>query len=386
MAPFAPRYGMRILGIGAHVPPDIWSNERVAARLEEECASWRSAKMAATGLDLTPEEVDQCRTNNKWISRFIGFSSRRYVLPGQGTIDLAVPAAERALAAAGLKATDLDGIRFCTVTPSYRNSPPDSTLLQHRLGIPAMDGRIPREFSVADISLACCSFAVGLRQAYSDIASGLCQKLMVVGADAMSTTINWRDRAFATVLGDAGTAVIVDRVTLENDQFGPQRFWSFARGECGETIITPAGGSRVPLTPEGVQSYQHCLTMDGRRVKEDMVPFIGGPAIEAALAKAGWTLADVDIATLHEANLALNRGIVEEWRSKGFRGLVLDAGGRYANTTSASVLLAAAANARELRAGRKWMIVVFGGGYTAVIACIQLTHDIPVIHNLEMAA
>src|SRR3989442_8627730 len=110
------------------------------------------------------------------------------------------------------------------------------------------------------------------------------------------------------------------------------------------------------------------LAMDGAAVRKRLVPFVGGPAIDAALAKAGWRMDDLDLAALHEANLALNASIVETWRERGFRGKVLDAGGRFGNTTSASIPLALALNPEELSVGRKFGLFGFGGGLSACFA------------------
>jgi len=89
---------------------------------------------------------------------------------------------------------------------------------------------------------------------------------------------------------------------------------------------------------------------------------VGGPAIDAARAKAGWRMDELDFATLHEANLTLNASITETWRKRGFRGRVLDAGGRFGNTTSASIPLALALNARAMVVGQRFGLIGFGGG------------------------
>jgi 3-oxoacyl-[acyl-carrier-protein] synthase III len=109
-----------------------------------------------------------------------------------------------------------------------------------------------------------------------------------------------------------------------------------------------------------------------------LVPFTGGPAIDAALAKAGWRLEDLDLVSLHEANLALNASIVKMWRERGFRGEVLDAGGRFGNTTSASIPLALALNPGALTLGRRFGLFGFGGGLSASFALGTLRRALPV--------
>ena len=88
--------------------------------------------------------------------------------------------------------------------------------------------------------------------------------------------------------------------------------------------------------------------MDGAAVRETLVPFIGGPAIDAALSKAGWPIDALDVVALHEANLTLNDSIVRLWRERGFKGRVISARGKFGNTTSASIPLALSMNPGEL--------------------------------------
>ena len=186
------------------------------------------------------------------------------------------------------------------------------------------------------------------------------------------------------MLGDAGTATLCSAVPEAEDWFSPSQFWSWLDGGCAGIIRTPAGGSRHPCPSR--QELEHGmdrLAMDGAAVRKRLVPFVGGPAIDAALAKAGWRMDDLDLAALHEANLALNASIVETWRERGFRGKVLDAGGRFGNTTSASIPLALALNAGEMTTGRKFGLIGFGGGLSASFAVGTVRHPLAAWTNIE---
>lgn len=376
--------GMRFDAIAAYVPDEVWSNARVAARLRlERMRQSARARAAGRGM-IPPEEASLFQTSDRWVRRFIGFSERRFSREREGTIDLATRAARHVFAISGHGPKDIDGIVFATVTPSYLNSPPDAPLLQHELGIPVWRGPAPREIAGADVSLACCSWVASLMLCYSMIRAGMAQRILLIGADRMSGTINWRDRSFATVLGDAGTATLCSAVPEAEDWFAPSRFWSWLDGGHGDIIRTPAGGSRHPWpSPEELEQGRQRLAMDGAAVRKLLVPFIGGPAIEAALAKAGWRMDEIDLATLHEANLTLNASIVEQWRERGFRGRMLDAGGRFGNTTSASIPLALALNAREFTVGRKFGLFGFGGGLSASFAFGIVQHPLKAFTNVD---
>jgi 3-oxoacyl-[acyl-carrier-protein] synthase-3 len=369
---------MRLEALSAYAPPEVWSNRRVAARLRLE----RMRRRAAGGTALSPEAAKLFETGDRWVRRFIGFTERHFTCEGEGTIDLASRAARQLFERSGLSSADVDGIVFASVTPSYLYSPPDAALLQHELGIPVWQGPAPREIVGADVSLACSSWATSLMMCYALIRSGLARRIVLIGADRMSATINWRDRSFATVLGDAGTATLCSAVPESEDWFSPSQFWSWLDGSHADIILAPAGGSRrsSPSAQE-LEDGANRLAMDGAAVRQILVPFVGGPAIDAALAKAGWSLGDLDLVTLHEANLTLNESILKVWRERGLRAKVLNAGGRYGNTTSASIPLALALNPTELAVGRKFGLFGFGGGLSASFAFGTIRQPLPAWSN-----
>jgi 3-oxoacyl-[acyl-carrier-protein] synthase-3 len=364
---------MRLDGISAHAPDEVWSNARVAARLRLERIRMRSNRAGQLSL----EQMKLFETSDRWVRRFIGFTERRFCRPGEGTVDLAARAARQLFERSGVSSRDIDAIVVASVTPSYLYSPPDAALLQHELGIPVWQGPVPREVLGADVSLACSSWVTSLMFCYALIRAGLAQRIVLIGADRMSAAINWRDRSFATVLGDAGTATLCTAVPEEEDWFSPSQFWSWLDGSQSEIIRTPVGGSRQPApSPEEIEAGEHRLAMDGAAVRKILVPFVGGPAIDAALGKAGWRIEDLDLVTLHEANLTLNESIVTAWRERGLRGRVLSASGRFGNTTSASIPLALALNPEDLAIGRRFGLFGFGGGLSACFAFGTIRHPL----------
>lgn len=374
------RFGMRIAALSAYAPRNRISNKRIAARLRMERIRVNAERRKYGKAPLDNKEKKLYATSDRWIQRFIGFKERRFAADGEATVDLAARAALPLLNETDLKASSLDGIIFGSITPSYLYSPPDSALLQDRLGILPFDGDKPREFFCVDSSLACSTWVASLRQAYLLISTGAAKNLLLIGADKMTDTINWRDRAFATVLGDAGTAAWCTAVPVEEDWFAPNQFWSWASGRDGDIIVTPVGGSKRPVrSADDLVNYRNRLEMDGTMVKELIVPLVGGPGVDAALAKAGWTIDMIDLASLHEANLVLNQSIVDQWRSRGFNGRILDARGEFGNTTSASLPLAVALHSDELKVGRRFAWAAFGGGLTVSIALGQIRHELPVL-------
>lgn len=365
------QYGMRLTGIAGYAPPTVLTNDMVAQRLLAE----RERYSRDLGRPLTPDEDKSFETSDRWVRRYIGFSERREASLNEGSADLGLAAAQLLLNGLHLAPSDIDGIIVATVFPSYRHSPPDSALIAHGLGIPTWVGGRPRETLGLDVSLACCSWAAGLHLAYRHLADA--ERILLIGADRMTATINWQDRSFACVLGDAGTATLCQRVDVTDDWFGDRCFVSWLDGSKSMVIHSPFGGSRHPdITPEDLARFRHRLTMDGRQVREDMVPFISGPALDLALGKAGIRLSELDLLVLHEANLVINKEILVRLRERGFTGQLLDAGGRFGNTTSASIPLALALNGEEFKIGRKIALVGFGGGYSLRIAVGTIRHAV----------
>jgi 3-oxoacyl-[acyl-carrier-protein] synthase-3 len=376
-------HGMRLDGLAAYAPEHVWSNSRVAARLRLERMRLSARASGNGGGTLEPEQAKLFETSDRWVRRFIGFSERRFCAEGEGTIDLATRAARLLFERSGRSPSDVDAIIVASVTPSYLYSPPDAALLQHELGIPVWQGPVPREIKGADVSLACSSWVTSLMFCYALIRSGLARRILLVGADRMSATINWRDRGFATVLGDAGTAALCVAVPEAEDWFSPSQFWSWLDGSHADIIRTPAGGSRQPwLSARGIEAGEHRLAMDGAAVREILVPFVSGPALDAALAKSGWALDGLDFVALHEANLTLNGSIVKAWRERGFHGKVLSGEGRFGNTTSASIPLALAVHPDALEVGSKFGLFGFGGGLSASFALGTLRHPLRTWTNL----
>ena len=376
--------GMRLVAMSAYAPRDVWTNSNIAARLRLERARADAASRRNGGGGLSKEEAKLFMTSDRWVKRFIGFQERRFCNDGEGTIDLAVKAARSLLDATGHSASDIDWIIFGTVTPSYNYSPPDAALLQHELGIPVFDGARPREVKGADVSLACTTWVSSLMITYALIRSGMARNVLLIGADRMSAALNWQERGFATVLGDAGTATLCSAVPECEDWFRPDQFWGWMNGEDADIITTPAGGSKRPLRElEDMENYRHCLSMDGPRVREIMVPFVGGPATDAALKKAGWEMSQLELVSLHEANLVLNQAIVQSWRERGFAGEVLNAGGFFGNTTSASIPLAWALNGEALSVGRRFGLFAFGGGLSVSVALGTIRHPITISTVIE---
>jgi 3-oxoacyl-[acyl-carrier-protein] synthase-3 len=312
-----------ITGVGCYVPDRILTNDDLAELVE---------------------------TSDEWITERTGIKQRRVADPGQAASDLALPAARKALGAAGLDAADVELVVVATVTPDMF-FPSTGSLLASALGAD--------EAAAYDLSAGCTGFMYALAQAYGALAGGLAQNAVVVGSETLSKIMNWHDRSTCVLFGDGAGAVVVERVT----EGGFVGFELGSDGEGGKELSVPAGGSRNPATAQTVEQELHFLRMNGREVYKFATRVLVSSA-EKLLEECGLTVDDVDVYIPHQANkriidhAARNLGIPQE---KIFVNLQ-----KYGNTSSASIPLCLAEAVAEgrLTKGTRVLMTGMGAGLT----------------------
>jgi len=301
---------------------------------------------------LTNQELERMvDTNDEWIVTRTGIRERRIAAAEEATSDLAFHASERALAAAGIAAEDLDLIVVATITPDSA-FPSTACLLQDKLGA--------SKAAAFDLSAACSGFIYGLATASGMIASGMYRHVLVVGAECLSRITDYTDRNTCILFGDGAGAVVLGPV--ENGR-GFRSFELGANGAGGDLLKVCGGGSRMPASAESVADKQHFIRMEGREVFKFAVRIMGNAA-EEALRKAGLEKSDIDLLVPHQANIriiesALNRLDLPEEKCM----VNLD---KYGNVSAASIPLALAEAVEEnrLKEGDCLVLVGFGGGLT----------------------
>lgn len=314
--------GAGIYGIGSHVPDRILTN----ADLEKL--------------------VD---TSDEWILTRTGISERRIVAEGQATSDLAVEAARRALEHAGLSAHDVDLIIVATATPDMP-FPAVSNLVQDRIGAD--------HAAAFDLAAACAGFIYGLATGAQFIQSGLYRHVLVVGADALSRMVNWKDRSTCVLFGDGAGAAVLGPVP---EGAGMLSFDLGSDGSGAELLCVEAGGSRLPATAETVEKMQHTIRMNGSEVFKFAVRAIE-ESTRRALDRAGLTTDDVDCFIAHQANLRILDAAAKRLELPPQR--VFTNVHKYGNTSAASVPIAMVEALAEGRfgPGDTLALVGFGAG------------------------
>src|SRR5215471_2194771 len=194
-------------------------------------------------------------TSDEWIVRRVGIRERHVVDPGVATSDLGTEAAVKALAKAGLSPNDIGVIVVGTVTPDMM-FPSTACLIQHKIGARRAWG--------FDISAACSAFTYSLTTASQLVASGAHEHALVVGADVMSSIIDYKDRATCVLFGDGAGAVVVSAAAKD----GPAivDFEHEIDGSGGPALCMPAGGSAKPASHDTVDQRLHYVKQDGQAV------------------------------------------------------------------------------------------------------------------------
>jgi 3-oxoacyl-[acyl-carrier-protein] synthase-3 len=318
-----------ITGLGAHVPATVVTNEDLAATLE---------------------------TSDAWIRQRTGIGERRVAEPGLSSSDLGIVAARQALADAALEPSSIDLVITATISPDQL--------------MPATAARIAHECGCGhagafDVSAGCSGFVYALAMASGAVASGLHERVLVVGAETISRILDWEDRGTAVLFGDGAGAVVVAAQTgsreAEASAAGILGFDLGGDGSGAEFLSIPAGGSRLPASAATVKARQHYMKMNGSEVFKFATRVVAQSA-GRVLEKCGKTVADVDLFVPHQANLriidaaASKLGIASD---KVYTNLQ-----KYGNTSCASIplcLSGARADGR-LHEGDLVLLMGFGAG------------------------
>lgn len=298
-------------------------------------------------------------TTDEWIQQRTGIRERRYITPGQTPVDLAGPACEQALEAAGLEATDLDFILLATLSPQHE-FPGTSFFLHERLGAETVP--------CIDLRAQCSGFLYALNFADSLIRSQKCKRVLVVGCELHSTGIDLstRGRDVAVIFGDGAGALVLEANEDENDPSGLLQVRLHAQGKHAQRlwIEAPASGhSPVRIDQQMIDEGRHFPRMDGRYVFKHAVTRMPEVLLEA-LSAASIKLDDVGLFLFHQANLRINEFVAQKLEIPESR--VLNNIQKYGNCSAASIpmLLAEAARDDRLEPGQIVSMTAFGSGFT----------------------
>ena len=322
----------KISALATYVPPRILSNSDLEKMVE---------------------------TSDEWITSRTGVRERHIVDKGTATSDLAVAAAQKALAERGLTPNDVEAIVVGTVTPDML-FPSTACVVQHKLGAKGAWG--------FDLSAACSAFVYALQTGAQFIATGAHKKVLVIGADVMSSIIDYTDRATCVIFGDGAGAVLLE--PAEDDSVGLIDFMHEIDGSGGCALYMPGGGSLHPSTHETVEKKMHYVHQDGQAVFKYAVRKMAD-LCEKILQRNGIKGSDIDAFIPHQANRRIITATADRLNLKPESVIInID---RYGNTTAATIPLAmeTAREEGKLEKGSLVLLASVGAGFTTGVTLLR---------------
>jgi 3-oxoacyl-[acyl-carrier-protein] synthase III len=316
--------GSRIVGTGRAAPPTVISNKDLERRMD---------------------------TSDEWIASRTGIRRRYVMRSGESLLDIAAEASRKALARAGIDPAALDAIVVGTVSSEYA-FPSFACQLQRALGA--------NSIAAFDVAAACSGFVYALAIADNGLRSGAMQRVLVVGTDALSTMVDWKDRRTAVLFGDgAGAAVMIS----EPGKRGVLASLLRSSGEYWDLLSLRATGVRNTIDAEVCRVSDDALKMRGPELFKIAVRSMEEVTREV-VERAGLKLGDIDQIVPHQANLRIINAVAERLELNPEKVFVnID---RYGNTSAASVPIALdeAVESGRIHDNDLVLLTACGGGLT----------------------
>jgi len=320
-----------ITGVGSYVPAKILTNVDLEKMVE---------------------------TSDEWIITRTGIKQRRLAAKDEFTSDMAAHAAQRAMKKAGVTADQIDLIIVATITPDMP-FPATACIVQQKIGA--------RRAAAFDLEAACSGFIYGLEIGQQFIMSRTYDTVLVIGAEKLSSIVDWTDRNTCVLFGDgAGAAVLQSRP----NSHGLLTAVMGADGSKGNLIHMPGGGSRCPASVDSVAAKLHYLRMDGRETFKSAVQAMCHAAQEA-LRRCELDISKIKCVIPHQANRRIIDAVGKRLGATPEQLFInLD---RYGNTSAASVAIAwdEAVSSGKIQRGDLILMMVFGAGLTWGAAVIE---------------
>lgn len=322
-----------ITAVGGYVPPKVLSN-----------------------FDLE-KMVD---TNDEWIRTRTGIRERRILEDGKATSDICVESIQQILKKRNIEATDIDLVIVATVTPDYV-FPSTANVVCDKIGAKNAWGY--------DISAACSGFLYALNTGSKFIESGQHKKVIVCGADKMSSIINYEDRNTCVIFGDGGGAVLLEPT---EESVGIVDSILKSDGSGREFLHQKAGGSMLPASHETVDQRLHSVYQEGKTVFKFAVTNMADVS-RSIMDRNNLTGEDVDFLLAHQANLRIIDATARRMELDDDKVLInID---RYGNTTAGTIPLLMHDYEKQFKKGDKLVLAAFGGGFTWGAIYLKWAYD-----------
>jgi len=291
-------------------------------------------------------------TSDEWITTRTGIKERRILEKDKGTSYMGIKAVEMVLEQRGISADELDLILVSTATPDMM-FPSTAALIQKELKATNCWG--------FDLSAGCAGFVCALATASQFIETEKYKKIMVIGADKMSSIVNYEDRNTCVLFGDAAGAVLLE--PSNSDDLGIEDFLLYLDGSGDKSLYMAGGGSLMPATRETVKNKMHYINQDGKNVFKFAVKNMADVS-KKILEKNRLSGEDIKLFIPHQANLRIIDAAAKKMKIN--RDQVVINIDNYGNTTTATIPLAMSEAYQEgmMQKGDWIVLSAFGAGYT----------------------
>lgn len=312
-----------ITGVGGYVPDYILNNQELSTMMD---------------------------TSDEWITTRVGIKERRILKePNEGISYMAVKAAEELFAKTGVEPREIDLIIVATTTPDYI-FPSAASVIADKLGIKNALG--------FDLQAACSGFLVALNNAASFIESGRYKKILVFGAEKMSSITNYNDRTTAPLFGDGAGVVLVEPTT---ENLGVMDALLYTDGSGRKHLMMKAGGSANPTSLETVENHEHSIYQEGQAVFKHAVINMAESSADI-MEKNHLTAEDVNWLIPHQANLRIIDAVVNR-TGVDYSRVIINIE-KYGNTSAATIPICIWEYEKQFKKGDNIILTAFGAGFT----------------------
>lgn len=324
-----------ITGVGGYVPDYVLDNEELSRMVD---------------------------TSDEWITTRVGIKERRILKEeGLGTSYLARKAAKQLIQKTGVNPDTIDALIVATTTPDYK-FPSTASIVLGKLGL--------KNAFAYDLEAACCGFMYALSTACSFVESGRCKKVIVIGADKMSSLVDYQDRQTCVLFGDGAAAVLVE--ASEDGELGMQDMFFRTDGKGLPFLHMKAGGSVCPASHFTVDHHLHYLYQEGRSVFRYAVTDMSSDVLEI-MKRNNLSAGDVDWVVPHEANLRIIEAVGK--RAELPMDKVAINIQHYGNTSAATIPLALWDYESKLKKGDNVIFTAFGAGFVHGASFFKWAYD-----------
>jgi 3-oxoacyl-[acyl-carrier-protein] synthase-3 len=301
-------------------------------------------------------------TTDEWIVQRTGIRERRIASDEEASSDLGYKAALSAIERSGIKKSEIDMVMCATLSPDYLTMPSTACMISEKLGI--------SNVMAFDVSAACTGFIYLISLAKAFIESGAKKNILIIGAEKISSLIDYEDRGTCILFGDgAGAAMIC---ATENKEEAIIDVLASSDGKHGELLITPGGGSRNPIRAENFDERLQYMKMSGNEVFKVAVKTLTNDVIEI-LKKNNLKASQIDMFIPHQANLRIIEAVRARLNFPIEKTALTVA--KYGNTSSASIPMAMndLYEDGQIKNGDLLLLDAFGGGFTWGSALIKFS-------------